>query len=514
MADWTDWTSEQRTPAQLVTVDSRSAVERHLREHAIPDLTRHRFRVTGSGHSTSDVGRPVAGQVLFRLARTGWKPEAADDHRFLPLPEGDIVPTWLPAGARIRELNARLAERRLAFPNLGSYDEQTLFGALTTGTHGSGMVSGPLVDSVLALDITTITKGPANTPTVRSFRVEPKAGVTRDRAEFEDLTDIEVLQSDDAFAALGVSMGCFGVVTGVVFATRRAFWLRERRTFSAWRVYRSAVGDGARADPSTHLRADLVITSLPVRGTAGDYGVLETVREELPFRRDQPPLRDDARTRAARSQFDNAGHRRLAAALELSKLGSSFPRLANHCVQQQLRADADESKEKPFESRSDRVLFSSIGDYLVATSMEVAVPIARWRDSVDAILAELRQLSKEGLHTLSPLGVRFTRASRFLLAPQAGRDTCTIETPVLAGAHRRENGHSRRDIEEILSRLEAVLVSRFDGRPHWGQRHSTSAAQLERAYGPRWATWKSQRDFFDPYGLFVNAFSERMGFVP
>jgi L-gulonolactone oxidase len=61
----------------------------------------------------------------------------------------------VPAGMRLRELNATLAQHGLAVPNLGDIDAQTISGALATGTHGTGAGFGCLSTFVEGLKLVT-----------------------------------------------------------------------------------------------------------------------------------------------------------------------------------------------------------------------------------------------------------------------------------------------------------------------------------------------------------------------
>lgn len=514
---WTDWLGQQATDATPLAARSRSDVEARLRDAIRGGLATPRFRVLSSGHSTSDVARPVPGQYLFVLDALSWNPERADEPWFLPTPRpGGPAVVWIPAALKVRDANAMLAARGLAFANLGSYDQQTIFGAMTTGTHGSGMISGPLADFLVAIDVTCVIPNAKGKPEIVSYRVESTWGTTTNVPGFEKATRMRVLRDDRAFNALGVSMGCFGVVTGVVVKVMPAYWLRETRRILGWRELRDGIRSGICPDVSRHDRADLCLTSLPVR-RLDDHAVLVRERTVLPNRPGvtSPPVRDDKRTRAARKQWEDHGRDRIAAALALNDgavTASNNPIIANAVVFSNL---SDEAEEPPFESRSDRVLFSSVGDYLAATSTEVAIPRERWMDAADAVVRTLQDLhnSEAGLHTLSPVGIRFSQASRFFLAPQGGRETCTFEFPTPIGTT-RDHGHkdTEVDVPLVLSKLETVLVEGFDGRPHWGQRWWTRLDRLESAYGDRMVRWREQRARFDPYGIFRNGFSDRMRF--
>lgn len=57
------------------------------------------------------------------------------------------------AGIRLHAINERAALHGLTIPNLGSIDEQSIAGAIATGTHGSSMFHGTLSQNVVSLKI-------------------------------------------------------------------------------------------------------------------------------------------------------------------------------------------------------------------------------------------------------------------------------------------------------------------------------------------------------------------------
>ena len=56
------------------------------------------------------------------------------------------------AGMPIYRLNELLAQHGLAMPNLGDIDQQTISGAISTGTHGTGAKLPGLAGQVLELE--------------------------------------------------------------------------------------------------------------------------------------------------------------------------------------------------------------------------------------------------------------------------------------------------------------------------------------------------------------------------
>ena len=59
------------------------------------------------------------------------------------------------AGIRLRDLNEQLFERGLAMPNLGDINVQSIAGATSTATHGTGLAYGNLATTIVGLEIVT-----------------------------------------------------------------------------------------------------------------------------------------------------------------------------------------------------------------------------------------------------------------------------------------------------------------------------------------------------------------------
>ncbi len=508
---WTDWLGAQRMPSRKLVVRSRSELVTLLRN--TPSITQRRFHAFSTGHATSSVAQPVEGQFAVWLDRDHWQadPQGADWFTTDVFADG-TRPVWVPANQTIADLNEWLDRRALALGNLGSYDAQGIYGAIATGTHGSGMVSGPLADFVLSIDLTTVVRS-SGAPRVRSFRIEPTNGITK-RTRFEDdVFDVELIQDDDVFYKSVVSLGALGVVTGLVLKVRPRFWLREKRCIFAWHAYKQAIADGTMPDPTQHPYTDLVLTALPVKREhhAAAHQVLVTTRSIVPMPAGgAAPDRDDARSRSARAKWEANGRSTIETALHLSVLGSRGPRMGNWCAFQRLEDDA----KQELTSKSYKVFRSSVGDWVAATSSETGVPQARWVSATDALIRELCEMDRDRLHPISPIGIRFQQPSKHLLTQQRDRATTTFETPIPIGAFRQHgspNG-SADDIAEMLRRMEKVLVDGFDGRPHLGQRSELSPAAMRAAIGATtFDAFRLNRERFDPYGIFANARTTELG---
>ncbi len=124
-----------------------------------------------------------------------------------------------------------------AFATLGGAGGQTVFGALTTGTHGGDYRQRPISDSVLAVHL--VTDGGAH------FWIEPASTqmefpLTSDQklmAVYDNLVPgvpFKIYRDDDIFQSVVVGGGRFGVVSSLVLRVVPQYSLLEHRQLDQW----------------------------------------------------------------------------------------------------------------------------------------------------------------------------------------------------------------------------------------------------------------------------------------
>src|SRR5947209_1789293 len=123
-AEWRNWAGDQRcrpaavrAPASIEELSG--AVEWAARQG-------WRVRVAGAGHSFSDIA--LTDGLMLRLGRLA---SMLDVDRASGL-------VRVQAGITIRELSRQLLAHGLALENLGDIDLQSIAGAISTATHGTG----------------------------------------------------------------------------------------------------------------------------------------------------------------------------------------------------------------------------------------------------------------------------------------------------------------------------------------------------------------------------------------
>ncbi|MEH0844771.1 D-arabinono-1,4-lactone oxidase [Micromonospora sp. CPCC 205711] len=351
---WSNWAGNQHSVATAIlrpsTVDG---VAEAVRDAAGAG---ERVRVVGSGHSFTPIAVPDGRLMELTDLDTGVR---VDGHS-----------VTVPAGTTLHALNELLAAHGLALPNLGDIDAQTVAGAISTGTHGTGAAYGCLSTFVEALTLVTGT-----------------GEVLRCSAD----------EHPDVFAAARVGLGALGVLVEVTLRCVDAFTLRAHE----------------RPAP---LAA--VLAELPELVEAHDhvefYWFPYTDRVQVKTN-DRVPT-DDRPLSRWRGWLDDdfLSNTVFAGAC---RLGRAVPALAPRISAVSARA----LTERTYTGRSDRVFCTPRRVRFV--EMEYALP----RAALPTALDELRRIV-DGLpfKVLFPVEVRFTAADDIWLSHGYGRDSAYL----------------------------------------------------------------------------------------
>jgi FAD-linked oxidoreductase len=187
MSTWRNWAgTETATGVEVLrpaSTDEVAAVVKTAAEQG------KKLKAVGSGHSFT--GCSVPEQVMIRL----------DGLASITTADRDSGRVTLGAGTGLAKLNAGLASFDLAMANLGDIDKQTISGAISTGTHGTGARLGGLATQIVGLELVTA-----------------DGSVLHCSAE----------ENPDVFAAARISVGALGVITSVTLQAVPAFLLRAQ----------------------------------------------------------------------------------------------------------------------------------------------------------------------------------------------------------------------------------------------------------------------------------------------
>lgn len=128
--EWVNWSGSLRfTPGRFVAPDSEEALVSLVKQASSSGKT---VRVVGSGHSSSPLVATAGPLVSLRAFRS------------LITHDQARCQATIGAGITLHEAGKMLLPLGMAFANLGDIDRQTVAGAFSTGTHGTGLSLPPL----------------------------------------------------------------------------------------------------------------------------------------------------------------------------------------------------------------------------------------------------------------------------------------------------------------------------------------------------------------------------------
>lgn len=169
---WSNWsTSVQSSPASIRYPENEAEVQTIVRQAAAAG---QKIRVVGAGHSFTPLVQTDS--ILLSLDRLSGI-VSVDKPR-------QQATVW--AGTRLKTLGELLHAQGLAMENLGDIDVQSIAGALSTGTHGTGIQLGTLATQLVSITLVTASG---------------------------ELLTLTPETDPDRFRAAQVSLGALGIIT-------------------------------------------------------------------------------------------------------------------------------------------------------------------------------------------------------------------------------------------------------------------------------------------------------------
>ncbi|MCD9872875.1 D-arabinono-1,4-lactone oxidase [Streptomyces guryensis] len=184
---WRNWGGNVTArPAREVEPASVEELSAAVRQAAQDGLT---VKAVGTGHSFTSIA--ATDGVLIR-------PQLLTGIRKI---DRDAMTVTVEAGTPLKRLNLALAREGLSLTNMGDIMEQTVSGATSTGTHGTGRDSASIAAQIKGLELVI--------------------------ADGSVLTCSEK-ENPEVFAAARIGLGALGVVTAITFAVEPIFLLTAR----------------------------------------------------------------------------------------------------------------------------------------------------------------------------------------------------------------------------------------------------------------------------------------------
>lgn len=401
---WTNWSrSISATPQRVETPWTTPSLQRVV-EQAITDG--RRIKAIGSGHSFTGIA--AADDIQLDLSKhTGIV--ALDQHRRR---------VTLRAGTRLWQIPQLLADTGLAMENLGDINHQSIAGAISTATHGTGLAYGGLSSQVVGVQLLTGT------------------GQT---------LDVSTDQRPEMLDALRVTLGALGFITQVTLQLVPAYDLHTVQERAPLETIIDSWADLHASHDHFEVfwfgHDDQTITKTSTRRavTPCRPTLTQTLRHGL-F--------DDAVTNGGLSMLCHLGRIR----------PGLTPRLNRLATRAWGTSDTVAHWSQAFVSPR-RVRFNE---------MEYAVPL----DDVPEVLRELRAMfRRHQISSVFPLELRAAAPESTWLATNHNRRTGYIAL----------HQHFQQDHRDYFARVEPILAA-ADGRPHWGKVHTMDAGVLAGRY--------------------------------
>ncbi len=360
---WRNWGRNQRcSPAAVDAPRSDLEVAEAVRRARHAGQT---VKVVGTGHSFTDIacttGRMVSIDALNRVVDV----------------DLDARTVTVEAGITIHRLNQELAARGLAFANLGDIDRQTIAGAISTATHGTGATFGGLATFVRGLEL-----------------------VTADGEVLRCSTDEE----PEVFHAARVGVGALGILTKVTLQCVPAYTLHHLE------ARRRLGGVLDELDELVDSNDHFEFYWMPHTDACATIANNRT---------DDPPVvKSKYKQWRAEVFYPNYFFGAIVAA------GRVVPPL----VPRLNAVAAGGIGTTELVNNSDRILVST--RLVRFVEMEYAVPRARARDAVRGVQDVVE---RNGLRVSFPVEVRFVAPDDIPLSTAYGRDTCYVAVHMARG---------------------------------------------------------------------------------
>jgi L-gulono-1,4-lactone dehydrogenase len=353
MSTWSNWSGlESASPSRIVDPGSTEEIVALVNEAAGSGGT---VKPVGAGHSFTGIANPGTGVQLLP-GRSG-----------IVAVDRVAMTVTAYAGTRLKTLNAALEQLGLSLHNMGDIAEQSLAGAISTGTHGTGGRVASIAAQVVGLTMVTGTG---------------------------EVLECTPTRNAEVFDHARLGLGALGILDTVTFAVEPLFALRAVERPMGWDEF--VAGFDAMTAEADHLDAywfphtDRLLTKANTR---------RPITDVAPLPRWRTWLDDDFLQNTAFGALTGAANRRPRAIPRLDRFAAGLL---------SARTYADVAHRVFTTER--RVVFRE---------MEYAVPRA---DGL-AVLAECREaIDRSGLEISFPVELRVAPADTVPLSTATRRD--------------------------------------------------------------------------------------------
>ena len=353
MNEWRNWSGlTTTTPSEILQPANPDEVISAIQRAQELGTT---VKMPGTGHSFTGIAAPEG----IQLDPTGMSGLISVDRENLTVTAH--------AGTPLHVLNTALESHGLSLHNMGDIAEQTVAGATSTGTHGTGGLVASLSAQIAGLDLVTGTG---------------------------ELLHADAETNADVFAVARLGLGALGILTSITFKVEPMFTLEAHEFPMLWD---EAISRFDQMTAENH-HAELYWFPHTDRILAKENN--RVLDDPQPLGRFRHWLDDELLSNTLFGAVNKVGNR----------LPTWIPRINNISGQM--------LSERTYSDAPHRVFTSSRS--VVFREMEYAVP----RESGLAALQDVRRwIDASGINISFPIEVRTTPADDIALSTSSGRDS-------------------------------------------------------------------------------------------
>ncbi|HVW99822.1 MAG TPA: D-arabinono-1,4-lactone oxidase [Candidatus Babeliaceae bacterium] len=432
---WTNWGHNQQcSPCRIWNPESLGQVQEIIKQASQLKIP---IRFVGSAHSWSDL-----------VCTDGYLITTDQFNKILNI-DTDKLQVTVQGGIKLKDLFEKLAQEGFALSNQGFIKEQSIAGAISTATHGTGK-HGTLSDLVIGVQLVDAS-GKIHT--------------------------IDNNNNPEWLPAARVHLGALGFIYSVTLQCEPLFMLNHIREIKRYQevipYYRQLYHDHDYFMVMLHPTKDVALT--------------------FTWDRTHKPLTKNFLVHLPED---------IVMSYTINYLGirslCQFPTIGSVCLENTLYAlQKKEHREYSYLSLSPLNSPVSVNCYI---EEEFAIPFDYFEQALSSIKELYQQYESYGIMLAGLITCRFGPGLTLAyLDPAYGRKTAYITVNIL---------NFFDQYEQFFQDLEKT-ISPFHGRPHWGKFHHLSYADIYRLYGDNAQSFNNIRLTLDPNGVFANNFIKR-----
>jgi len=431
---WTNWSkSFSSYPTSILYPTSETELVSIVKK---ANSKNSKIKIIGSGHSCSLIAETNKGTLI-----------SLDNYKKIISINKEKNLITVEAGIRLKDLCTYLTQNNVALSNMGTIDEQSIAGAVSTGTHGTGIDFGALDQQIQSM------------------------GIIIASGEILTVSDTKNLL---IFKAAKVGLGAFGIISSVTLKIENSYNLEVN---------------------TQNLSFDEMLKNIHlIRKT--DYLRFWWVphTDKVQLWKANRTKKTSTKTNAFLNWLQGIFKGNIVHEIGLwitSFIPNKIPMLNKFMYHILFKKEIHQIGNSHEEF--------TLPIHLKQSVMEYGIPL----EHTTAAITEIKQLLiKENLKVHMPIELRFTPKNDALLSMAHDTETCYIG--IISYKPFGKNIPHDVYFEKVHN-----IFKKYQGRPHWAKKHFYTSTELKNLY-PKWKEFSKIKNELDPNRIFENDFLKKI----